>query len=55
MDQKRAERRASVLNSLSRHPSISYIAAPLESTRWESHRFGVIQRFNGNPVGVALS
>lgn len=55
MDKYQAETRAAGWNKMAKHPALSYSAQELPATRWERHRWGVVQRFNDHAVGIAAT
>jgi hypothetical protein len=59
MDQKRAENRAKALNSMVKGKT-AYMAHPMEKTKWEKGRWGVVQTYGDAPypknvVGIAMA
>lgn len=53
MNREQAEIKAEVLNKHARHPMISYRPAPVENTRWERERWGVVEYLGTEAVGIA--
>jgi hypothetical protein len=55
MNKVRATNKAAMLNTMAKHPALSYEAKPIEPTKHEKDRWQVAQLFNGEVVGVAMT
>lgn len=60
MNHEQATNRATSLNSLPHHKDISYMAHPMQPTKWEKERWGVVQCYGHEPyprniVGIAAT
>lgn len=58
MNKEQAENRAQRYNRMQHHPLITYLAHPMQPTKWERDRWGVVQCVGEEPypqcnLGVA--
>lgn len=55
MNRERAEITAASFNRLPHIPQVSYMAYAMQPTKWEKDRWGVVQFYEGNLVGIAAT